>query len=57
MLLWFADLMNVTEEVTIPRVASSDCPLGSLGINFSSPQPSAANKIKDGGHSIRYAIT
>ena len=28
-----------------------------LGINFSSPQPSAAIKIKDGGHNIRYEIT
>ena len=27
------------------------------GINFSSPQPSAAIKIKDGGHNIRYEIT
>ena len=28
-----------------------------LGIKFSSPQPSAAIKIKDGGHNIRYEIT
>ena len=28
-----------------------------LGINFYSPQPSAAIKIKDGGHNIRYEIT
>ena len=27
-----------------------------LGINFSSPQPSAAIKIKDGDHNIRYEI-
>ena len=28
-----------------------------LGINFSSPQSSAAIKIKDGGHNIRYEIS
>ena len=28
-----------------------------LGINFYSPQPSAAIKIKDGSHNIRYQIT
>ena len=28
-----------------------------LSINFHSPQPSAAIKIKDGGHNIRYEIT
>ena len=28
-----------------------------LGINFSSPQPFAAIKIKDGGQNIRYEIT
>ena len=28
-----------------------------LGINFSSPQPFTAIKIKDGGQNIRYEIT
>ena len=28
-----------------------------LSLNFSSPQPSAAIKIKDGYHNIRYEIT
>ena len=28
-----------------------------LGINFSSPHPLAAIKIKDGGQNIRYEIT
>ena len=47
-------LVQENEMLSHMNVLTVDCP---LGINFYSPQPSAAIKIKDGGHNIHYEIT